>query len=107
MWGWNHQMWRKKKGTTKCDKRIVTCNVGPAQYKDETIKYEDLITWYSRLPTSRYHTPKKRRYGRINPANFLFLTYVVKKAFDEYIKVLHLGALELILFIKELLSPIN
>ena len=50
---------KKKKGTTKYDKRIVTCDVGPGQYKDETIKCEDLITWYSRLPISGYRTLKK------------------------------------------------
>ena len=66
-------MWRKKKGTTKCDKRIVTCNVGPAQYEDETIKYGDLITWYSRLPTSRYHTPKKGGMVELTLLIFYFL----------------------------------
>ena len=29
---------RKKKGTTKCDKRIVKCDVGTAQYEDGTVK---------------------------------------------------------------------
>ena len=57
---------RKNKGTTKCDKRIVTCDVGITKCKDETIKCEDLITWYSRLPTNRYRTSKKKRgYRRI------------------------------------------
>ena len=27
-------MWEKSKGTSKCDKRIVTCNVEPAQCDD-------------------------------------------------------------------------
>ena len=49
---------RKNKGTTKCDKRIVTYDVG-------ITKCEDLVTWYSRLPTSRYRTPLKRGHGRI------------------------------------------
>ena len=31
---------RKKKGITKCDKSIVICDVGTAQYKDGTIKCE-------------------------------------------------------------------
>ena len=31
---------RKNKGTIKCDKRIVICNVGTAQYEDETVKCE-------------------------------------------------------------------
>ena len=34
MWRWNCQMWKKSKGTTKCDKRIVTCDVEPAQCDD-------------------------------------------------------------------------
>ena len=28
-------MWEKSKGTTKCEKRTVTCDVGTAQYEDE------------------------------------------------------------------------
>ena len=31
---------RKNKGTIKCDKRIVICDVGTAQYENETIKCE-------------------------------------------------------------------
>ena len=31
---------KKSKETTECDKRIVTCDVGTAQYKDETVKCE-------------------------------------------------------------------
>ena len=27
-------MWEKSKGTTKCDKRIVTCDVEPTQCDD-------------------------------------------------------------------------
>ena len=33
-------MWEKSKGTTQCDKRIVICNVGTAQYEDEIVKCE-------------------------------------------------------------------
>ena len=33
-------MWEKSKGTTKCEKRIVTCDVGTAQCEDETVKCE-------------------------------------------------------------------
>ena len=68
MWGWNRQMWEKSKGTTKyekrtvtCDKnrtnamlvllnitmelsnvrkKFITCDVGTAQYEDENVKYE-------------------------------------------------------------------
>ena len=40
MWGWNHQVWEKIKGTTQCDKRTIICDVGTAQCEDETIKCE-------------------------------------------------------------------
>ena len=33
-------MWEKSKGTTECDKRIVTYDDGTAQYEDETVKCE-------------------------------------------------------------------
>ena len=31
---------RKNKETTKCDKSIITCDVGTAQCEDDIIKYE-------------------------------------------------------------------
>ena len=34
-------MWEKNKGTTECDKRTVTCDVGTAQWEDETVKCEE------------------------------------------------------------------
>ena len=40
MWGLNNQMWEKSKGTTKCHKRIVICDIGTAQYDDRIVKYE-------------------------------------------------------------------
>ena len=36
-------MWEKSKGTTKCEKRAITCNVGTAQYEDEIVKCEKKI----------------------------------------------------------------
>ena len=50
---------RKNKRTTKFDKRTVTCDVGTTQYKDETVKCEDLVTWYNMLSTSGYRIPQK------------------------------------------------
>ena len=38
MWGWNHQIWEKNKGTTECEKRTITCDVETTQYEDGTIK---------------------------------------------------------------------
>ena len=32
---------KKSKRTAKCEKTIVTCDVGTAQYEDETIKCEE------------------------------------------------------------------
>ena len=40
MWWWKHQMWEKSKGTTKCEKRTITCDVGITQYEDGTVKCE-------------------------------------------------------------------
>ena len=41
MWEWYHKMWEKKnKGTIECEKSIVTCDVGTAQFEDSTIKCE-------------------------------------------------------------------
>ena len=33
-------MRRKEKGTTECDKRTITCDIGTTQYEDRTIKCE-------------------------------------------------------------------
>ena len=33
-------MWEKNKGTTKCDKIKVTCDIGTTQCEDETVKFE-------------------------------------------------------------------
>ena len=32
---------KKNKGTTKCDKSIVTCEIGTTQFEDKTIKCEE------------------------------------------------------------------
>ena len=49
---------RKNKETTECDKNTVTCDVSTTH---GTIKCDVLVTWYSRLLTSGYRTPKKKR----------------------------------------------
>ena len=57
---------RKNKVNTLCDKSTVTCDVSTTQCEDGTIKYDVLVTWYSKLPTSGYRTPKKKDgYARI------------------------------------------
>ena len=65
-------MWEKNKGTTECDKSIVTYDVGTVQCEDGIIKYDVLLTWYSRLSTSGYRTPQKREYGRITLNKIIF-----------------------------------
>ena len=40
MWGWNRQVWEKRKRTTKCDKRTVIRDVGTTQCEDKTVKCE-------------------------------------------------------------------
>ena len=50
---------KKNKGTTKCD-TTVKCDVGTTQYKDRIVKCDVLVTWYSKLPTSGYHTLYKK-----------------------------------------------
>ena len=37
-------MRKKSKGTIKCEKRTVTCDVGTAQYEDEIVKCEKKVT---------------------------------------------------------------
>ena len=62
-------MWEKSKGTTKYEKRTVTCDVGTTQYEDRTVKCRKKVTWYCRLSTSGYHTlpPFFGEYRRITP----------------------------------------
>ena len=36
-------MLEKSKGTTKCEKRTITCGIGTAQYEDESAKCEKKV----------------------------------------------------------------
>ena len=56
---------RKNKGTTECDKSTVICDISTTQCDDGTIKCDILVTWYSRLLNSGYHTPKKKGEGTL------------------------------------------
>ena len=47
-------MWKKNKGTIKCDKRNITCDVETAQYKDETIKWEKKKKKKKKKGTTKY-----------------------------------------------------
>ena len=56
---------RKNKGTTECDKSTVICDISTTQCDDGTIKCDILVTWYSRLLSSGYHTPPKKGGGTL------------------------------------------
>ena len=43
-------MWKKSKGTTKCEKKTITCDVGTTKYEDRTIKCEKKVR---KLPNVR------------------------------------------------------
>ena len=49
-------MWERSKGTIKCEKRTVICDIGTAQCEDRTVKCEKKVIWYNRLSTSGYRT---------------------------------------------------
>ena len=69
---------RKSKGTTKCEKKTITYDVGTAQYKDRTVKCEKKVTWCSRLPTSGYRTPVfLGGYRRITPLLYGSITNTI------------------------------
>ena len=51
---------KKNKGTTEYDKSTVICDIRTTQCYDGTIKCDILVTWYSRLLSSGYHTPPKK-----------------------------------------------
>ena len=91
MWEWNRQMWKKIKGITKCEKKMVTCDIWIAQCEDGTIKCEKKVTWYSRLPINGYYTPKKG-YHRITLVVYimsvlnLFIKLFYITVFYYYIK---------------------
>ena len=55
-------MWEKFKGTTKCEKRTVTCDVGTAQCDNGTIKCEKKV---SEPPNIR----KKLLHMKLEPLN--------------------------------------
>ena len=46
----NRQMWEKSKGTTKCEKRTITFDVGTAQCEDEIVKCDKKVR---KLPNMR------------------------------------------------------
>ena len=69
MWGWNCQMWEKRKGTTKCEKRIVTFGVRTAQYEDETIKCEKKAREPTNVTKELSHVMLELHNVRMKPSN--------------------------------------
>ena len=60
-------MRKKYKGTTKCDKSIVTYNVGTAQCEDGTIKCEKKIREPSNMTKVQLHVILVLRNVRMVP----------------------------------------
>ena len=63
-------MWEKKgKGTIKCEKRIVTYDVGTAQREDGTIKYEKKVRELPNVRKELSHVMLELHNVRIKPSN--------------------------------------
>ena len=82
-------MWEKSKGTTKCEKRAVICNVETAQCEDEIVKCEkknkgttkcDKRTVTCDVKTTQYEdeTVKYEKKAREPPNVTKELSYVIK-----------------------------
>ena len=63
---------RKNKGTIKCDKRIVICDVGTAQYEDETVKCEKKIRDSSNMTKELLHVILELYNMRMKLSNVMF-----------------------------------
>ena len=64
-------MWEKKKskGTTKCEKRIVTCDVGTTQYENGTVKCEKKVREPPNVRKELSHVMLELHNVRIEPSN--------------------------------------
>ena len=63
---------RKNKGTIKCDKRIVICDVGTAQYEDETVKCEKKIRDSLNMTKELLHVILELHNMRMKLSNVMF-----------------------------------
>ena len=63
---------RKNKGTIKCDKRIIICDVGTAQYEDETVKCEKKIRDSSNMTKELLHVILELHNMRMKLSNVMF-----------------------------------
>ena len=69
MWGWNHQIWEKNKGTTECEKRTITCDVETTQYEDGTVKCEKKSKGTTKCEKRIVTCDVKLHNMRIEPSN--------------------------------------
>ena len=60
---------KKNKGTTKRDKRIVTCNVGTAQCENETVKCEKKVGEPPNVTKELSHMMLELHNVRLKPSN--------------------------------------
>ena len=60
---------RKNKGTTECDKRPVTSDVGTLQYEDDSIKWEKKIREPHNVTKVQSHVISVLRNVRTVPSN--------------------------------------
>ena len=62
-------MWEKNKGTTKYEKRNVTCDIRTAQCQDETVKCEKNVRGPLNVTKVLSHMMLKLHNVKIKPSN--------------------------------------
>ena len=60
---------KKSKGTTKCEKRIVTCDVGITQYENGTVKCEKKVREPPNVRKELSYVMLKSHNVRMEPSN--------------------------------------
>ena len=60
---------KKSKGTTKCEKRTVTCDIETAQYKDGTVKCEKKVREPPNVRKELSHVMLELHNVRMEPSN--------------------------------------
>ena len=60
---------KKSKGTTKCKKRTVTCDVGTAQYEDRTVKCEKKVKEPQNVRKKQLHVTLELYNVSMKPSN--------------------------------------
>ena len=62
-------MWEKSNGTTKCEKRTVTCDVGIAQCEDGIVKYKKKVREPPNVRKKLLHMMLELHNMRIEPSS--------------------------------------